>query len=56
MTITADKLADAASLEPAGVTCTLSVGSMTCASCVRRIEKALDKVDGVQAAQVNLAT
>ena len=29
---------------------------MTCASCVRRIEKALGKVEGVQAASVNLAT
>jgi Cu+-exporting ATPase len=29
---------------------------MTCASCVRRIEKALQKVDGVHEASVNLAT
>ena len=29
---------------------------MTCASCVRRIEKALRKVDGVEQANVNLAT
>jgi Cu+-exporting ATPase len=29
---------------------------MTCASCVRRVEKALSKVDGVVAAEVNLAT
>ena len=29
---------------------------MTCASCVRRVEKALGKVPGVSAAQVNLAT
>src|SRR5579864_1708285 len=29
---------------------------MTCASCVRRIEKALSRVEGVQAADVNLAT
>jgi len=29
---------------------------MTCASCVRRVEKALGKVAGVQAASVNLAT
>jgi Cu+-exporting ATPase len=55
MTITADKPADAASTDLTGVTCTLSVGSMTCASCVRRIEKALHKVDGVETAQVNLA-
>jgi len=32
------------------------VTGMTCASCVRRIEKALSKVDGVQEASVNLAT
>jgi len=35
---------------------TFPVTGMTCASCVRRIEKALGKVDGVQAASVNLAT
>ena len=29
---------------------------MTCASCVRRIEKALGKLDGVSDARVNLAT
>jgi P-type Cu+ transporter len=32
------------------------VSGMTCASCVRRIEKALGKVSGVQEAGVNLAT
>ncbi len=32
------------------------VTGMTCASCVRRIEKALKKVDGVADASVNLAT
>jgi Cu+-exporting ATPase len=36
--------------------CRLDIGLMTCASCVRRIEKALHKVDGVEAAEVNLAT
>ncbi|TNY03131.1 heavy-metal-associated domain-containing protein, partial [Escherichia coli] len=29
---------------------------MTCASCVARVEKALKKVPGVTAAEVNLAT
>ena len=32
------------------------VTGMTCASCVRRIEKALARVDGVASASVNLAT
>src|SRR5213595_1119359 len=35
---------------------TLPVTGMTCASCVRRIEKALGKVAGVTEASVNLAT
>ena len=34
----------------------LSVGGMTCASCVSRVERALGKVDGVVVASVNLAT
>ncbi len=34
----------------------LSITGMTCASCVRRVEKALARVPGVQAASVNLAT
>ena len=35
---------------------TLDIGGMTCASCVRHVEKALNRVDGVESAQVNLAT
>src|SRR5215510_8507124 len=35
---------------------TLPVTGMTCASCVRRIEKALGRVEGVDQANVNLAT
>ena len=35
---------------------TLDIGGMTCASCVGRIEKALDKIPGIEAASVNLAT
>jgi Cu+-exporting ATPase len=35
--------------------CTLDIGGMTCASCVGRVEKALNRIDGVSA-QVNLAT
>jgi Cu+-exporting ATPase len=34
----------------------LLITGMTCASCVRRIEKILDKTDGVEEATVNLAT
>ena len=34
----------------------ISVGGMTCASCVGRVEKALNKVPGVVNASVNLAT
>ena len=34
----------------------LLIDGMTCASCVRRVERALSKVDGVQEANVNLAT
>jgi Cu+-exporting ATPase len=34
----------------------LNIAGMTCASCVRRIERALAKVPGVTAASVNLAT
>lgn len=34
----------------------IGIGGMTCASCVARVEKALKKVPGVQAATVNLAT
>ena len=35
---------------------TLPVAGMTCASCVRRVEKALARVPGVRHASVNLAT
>ena len=42
---------------PAGTSeCLLDITGMTCASCVRRVEKALVKVDGVHGASVNLAT
>ncbi len=40
---------------PAG-TLELTVEGMTCASCVARVEKALLKVPGVEAASINLAT
>src|SRR5215213_3598301 len=35
---------------------TLPIEGMTCASCVRQVERALTKLDGVQTANVNLAT
>lgn len=38
------------------LTLTLPIDGMTCASCVRRVEKALRAVPGVQDASVNLAT
>ncbi|WP_291318426.1 heavy metal translocating P-type ATPase [Desulfonatronospira sp.] len=34
----------------------LKITGMSCASCVRRVEKALSSVDGVKAAEVNLST
>jgi len=34
----------------------LRIGGMTCASCVRHVERALSKVAGVETASVNLAT
>src|SRR5690349_18095432 len=36
-------------------TITLDIEGMTCASCVRRVERALSKVEGVETASVNLA-
>ncbi|MCC6314170.1 MAG: heavy metal translocating P-type ATPase [Thermomicrobiales bacterium] len=46
-----------AASEPAGETeVSLPIEGMTCASCVRRVEKALAAVPGVSAAAVNLAT
>ncbi|MDY6955246.1 MAG: heavy metal translocating P-type ATPase, partial [Thermodesulfobacteriota bacterium] len=35
---------------------TIAIGGMTCAACVRRVEEALNRVEGVHAASVNLAT
>jgi P-type Cu+ transporter len=34
----------------------VSVSGMTCASCVNRVEKSINKVEGVEEAQVNLAS
>ncbi len=33
-----------------------AIGGMSCAACVRRVERALEAVEGVQSAEVNLAT
>jgi Cu+-exporting ATPase len=41
---------------PPPTVCTLDISGMTCASCVGRVERALDRVDGVAGAEVNLAT
>ncbi len=38
------------------VSTVLAIGGMTCAACVRKVEKALGKVHGVSAASVNLVT
>ncbi len=35
---------------------TIPVSGMTCASCVKRVQDALEKLDGVKSASVNLAT
>ncbi|MFC6048312.1 copper ion binding protein, partial [Methylobacterium hispanicum] len=40
----------------AGTTISLPVEGMSCASCVGRVERALGKVEGVEAVSVNLAT
>ena len=44
MTTHAPALADVAT---ESATCTLDIGGMTCASCVRRVEKVLNRLDGV---------
>src|SRR5215211_4116614 len=41
---------------PESAEAVLPIEGMTCASCVRRVEKGLSKVPGVSAANVNLAT
>jgi P-type Cu+ transporter len=45
---------DTSGLDQAKIT--ISVGGMTCAACVRRVENALKEVEGVIDANVNLAT
>ncbi|PWW24276.1 Cu+-exporting ATPase [Geodermatophilus normandii] len=53
MTTTAPSVAAANEVT---ASCTLDIGGMTCASCVGRVERALNRVDGVAGAEVNLAT
>ncbi|HXM55759.1 MAG TPA: heavy metal translocating P-type ATPase [Candidatus Dormibacteraeota bacterium] len=43
-------------VSPTAVRRTLAISGMTCASCVRRVEKSLARVPGVAEAAVNLAT
>jgi Cu+-exporting ATPase len=43
-------------IKTASQTHDIGIGGMTCASCVARVEKALNKVPGVTSATVNLAT
>jgi Cu+-exporting ATPase len=47
---------EAAGYEPKPANRTFAVRGMHCASCVKKVEDALLKVDGVERAQVNLAT
>jgi Cu+-exporting ATPase len=57
--VSAQSLADAvqrAGYAVSNETVTLAVSGMTCASCVARVERALAKVPGVLAAELNLAT
>ncbi len=42
--------------QPSDTATTLAIEGMTCASCVRRVERALARTPGVSAANVNLAT
>ena len=48
--------APSSSAESQKMSLTLEVSGMTCASCVRRVERALGNVEGVAEARVNLAT
>lgn len=43
-------------ISPTGSTFSLSIKGMTCASCVGRVERSLNKLAGVSSANVNLAT
>ncbi|MEY8878332.1 MAG: heavy metal-associated domain-containing protein, partial [Leptothrix sp. (in: b-proteobacteria)] len=49
-------LSPSAAAPRAGAAIDLPITGMTCASCAGRVERALARVPGVQAASVNLAT
>ncbi|MDE1147933.1 MAG: heavy metal translocating P-type ATPase [Azospirillaceae bacterium] len=49
-------MSEATALAPATTGIDIPVGGMTCAGCVRRVEKVIAAVPGVAAATVNLAT
>lgn len=50
------KIAPAAGSPAAGLTASISIEGMSCASCVGRVERALKALPGVSSASVNLAT
>lgn len=50
------KVVEKAGYSPVTEQASLSVGGMTCANCVSRVERGLKKLDGVLDASVNLAT
>ncbi|MEX2148804.1 MAG: heavy metal-associated domain-containing protein, partial [Steroidobacteraceae bacterium] len=54
--MSASLAAATAAQEPASHDLRLPIAGMTCASCVGRVERALQKVPGVRSASVNLAT
>ncbi|HEX4262000.1 MAG TPA: cation transporter, partial [Acetobacteraceae bacterium] len=49
-------MTDRPATEGAGAEIDLAIEGMTCASCVRRVERAHSRVPGVSRAEVNLAT
>lgn len=51
-----ESIALMSSPEAPAETVQLAIRGMTCAACVRRVERALSKVPGVEQAQVNFAT
>jgi len=56
MAATAPPAERPAQLQEKQLTATLDITGMTCASCVRRVERALSKVEGVEQANVNFAS